>query len=75
MKELSTLVVLDGLDKINGCSMRILDEAKNGCHLLLATSKLYGVGHEFSIMDTQVAALEVLHKGVGKDQVKEYVKI
>lgn len=63
-------MVLDGLDEINGCSMRILDEAKNGRHLLLATSRPYGVGPEFSVMDTQVAALEVLHKGVGKDQVK-----
>ena len=39
MKLERTLVILDGLDESAGCSERILDEAKNGCHLLLLTSR------------------------------------
>ena len=61
MKDATTLVVLDGLDESAGCSVKILDEAKRGSHLLLVTSRPYGVESE-----RKTADLQVFHKGVGE---------
>ena len=39
----TTLVILDGLDEQHGMSQAILEEAKEGNHKLLATSRPYGL--------------------------------
>lgn len=61
--------MVDGLDESAGCSKRILEEAKRGRHLRLVTSRPYGVQFE-----RKAADLEVLHRGVRKDQMEDYVK-
>ena len=68
LKQPTTLVVLDGLDESAGCSKAILEEARRGTHLLLLTSRPYGVQSE-----QQASDLVVFHKGVSEQQMRAYV--
>ena len=60
-------MILDGLDERFGCSRHILQDAKGGQHLLLLTSRPYGVQSERRVVD-----LVVEHKGLNPEQVRSF---
>ncbi|MEO1300887.1 MAG: NACHT domain-containing protein, partial [Bacteroidota bacterium] len=69
LKELATLLILDGLDEQLGTSAAILNEAKHGQHKLLLTSRPYGIEAERSLVD-----IEVDHMGLDTSQRDRFVQ-
>ncbi|MEO1301445.1 MAG: hypothetical protein AAFU83_04395, partial [Bacteroidota bacterium] len=69
LNQLSTLLILDGLDEQVGVSEKILKEAKGGKHKLLFTSRPYGVDTERSLVD-----IEIDHMGLDEEQRDRFVR-
>ncbi|MEN0016368.1 MAG: ankyrin repeat domain-containing protein [Bacteroidota bacterium] len=67
-----TLVVLDGLDERYGVRQDVLEEAQNGSHKLLLTSRPYGIDDVMCKL-ADIANIQVEHMGLNDAQRDRFV--